>query len=642
MPGPSGDSPLAFPDTAISPWLKDRKGHFDQLVASVEDYAIFMMNPEGIILDWNRGAERLKGYTAAEIVGHHFSRFYSEEQQASRYPQNELEVATRDGRFAEEGWRIRKDGTRFWASVTITAIRSEMGEIEGFLKITRDLTERKLAEENLHQSEERFRLLLESVQDYAIFMLDPEGHVMSWNQGARRIKQYEAGEIVGKHFSIFYPPETLAIDLPQTLLRRAVRDGRAEDEGWRVRKDGTRFWGNVVITALYDPSQELRGFAKITRDLSERRHIEQLQEAGKRKDTFLATLAHELRNPLAPLLQSVELIVQAPGNTAVVTRVAEIVRRQVDQMAHLIDDLLDMSRISAGKIELKKSTQSLESILDAAIETAAPLIRQHQHTLDLDIAKGLTIEADPHRLAQIVSNLLSNAAKYTPPGGSIRLKAQQEAKGLLKISVSDNGIGIPASLQQSIFDLFDQGISGSAEGLGIGLTLVKNLAELHGGGVTVSSGGEGKGSEFTVLLPIIIASETASGSPAPHAPVRRLGPARVLVADDGRNAADILCMFFDMEGMDTEVAYDGEEAVEVAASFAPDFVFLDLGMPKLDGYEAARRIRRLHPQTVLVALSGWGTEEDRQRSAAAGFDAHLLKPAKPDDLRAILNRHGSA
>ncbi len=633
MPDPSAAAPPQLPDKDVSEWLRDRRGHFDQLVSAVEDYAIFLLSREGHILDWNRGAESLKGYAAEEAAGRHFSIFYSEEDRAADLPGEELAVATATGRFAAEGWRYRKDGSRFWASVTITAIRSESGAVEGFLKITRDLTERREAEEKLRESEERFRLLLESVRDYAIFTLDPEGHVTSWNNGARSIKQYEDGEILGKHFSIFYPPEALAIDLPSSLLARALKDGRVEDEGWRVRKDGNRFWGNVVITALYDPTGELRGFAKITRDLTDRKQVEQLRESGKRKDAFLATLAHELRNPLAPILPGVELIARNPGDTAAVAQVGEMLKRQVGQMARLIDDLLDMSRITAGKIELRKSFMPARDLAEMAIETARPLIRERGHKLEVEVSPGLRAEVDPHRLAQVISNLLTNAAKYTPPGGEIRLCLRENPAGVLEILVQDNGIGIPKALQRSIFELFDQGISGSAEGLGIGLTLVRTLVEMHGGSVTVTSAGEGLGSEFQVRIP---AALQATAPPPLPPPAARSGPVRVLVADDGRNAADILGLFFRSEGMEARVAYDGEEAVRAAAEFAPDFAFLDLGMPKLDGYETARRIRKMHPKAVLVALSGWGGEEDRKRSADAGFDAHILKPAKPDDLREIL------
>src|SRR3954453_11972567 len=274
--------------------------HFAELVAGVEDHAIFLLDPKGRIKSWNAGAKRLKGYEAEEIIGQSFTRFYPPDALERGWPQEELRRAVETGRIQDEGWRLRKDGTRFWANVVITALKSSEGELRGYLKITRDLTERKQAEEALRQSEERLRLMIESVQDYAIFMLDPDGRVMSWNLGAERIKGYTAREIIGQHFSVFYSSEDLANGKPARELETAQRDGRVEDEGWRVRRDRSQFWANVVITALYDTSGKLQGFAKITRDMTERRRIEQLQIADKQKNEFLATLAHELRNPLAP------------------------------------------------------------------------------------------------------------------------------------------------------------------------------------------------------------------------------------------------------------------------------------------------------------------------------------------------------
>lgn len=619
-------------------WLRLHRESFVRLVGSVADYAIYLISVEGTILDWNDGARLLHGHDPGEIIGESFARLYSEADIANRLPQIELEMALLEGRFSDEGWRYRKDGSRFWAAVTITAIRTPQGEAAGFIHITRDLTERKLTEESRRESEERLRLLIESVQDYAIFLLDPEGHVMSWNTGARRIKQYQDAEIIGKHFSIFYPPESLAIGLPASLLGEALRSGRAEDEGWRVRKDGTTFWANVIITALYDASRTLRGFVKITRDLSNQRQLELMRESGKRKDAFLATLAHELRNPLAPIQTAAELILENPSHPEVVTRMATIVHTQTQQLSHLIDDLLDMARIRAGKVTLQKSRVRLSEVVETALQTVQPAMLEKDHGLRVELpGEEIELEADPVRLAQILSNLLFNAAKYTPAGGEIGLTAEM-TEGFIELVVEDNGIGIPAVLQKSIFELFDQGAAGTPDGLGIGLTLVKMLTELHGGTVAVFSEGEGRGSRFTVRIPpglwsSLPRTETESGGGAPAL----LHPRRVLVADDNRDAADTLAMLLRQRGYEVAVAYDGKSAIELGRTFAPRLAFLDLGMPEVDGLEAGRKIRRLMPGIVLVALSGWGSEDDRNRTEEAGFDLHLMKPGRIEEIQKALD-----
>lgn len=640
MAEPAGRTENAVQDNENSGWLLARRAHFDELVGAVEDYAIFMMSTRGIILDWNLGAQRLKGYAPSEIIGQHFSRFYTAEDVAADLPGEELRIAAKEGRFTTEGWRFRKDGSRFWANVTITAIRSSPSRVEGFLKITRDLTDRRQAEEDLRQSEERMRLLINSVTDYAIFMLDTDGTIRTWNAGASRIKGYDAEEIIGQHFSRFYTPEAFAAGLPQSLLAQALKHGSAEDEGWRVRKDGTRFWGNVLITAVLDEQGQHRGFVKITRDLTARRNAEKLAQTSKRKDTFLATLAHELRNPLAPLLPGVDIILKAPHDTGTVVKVAGMLRRQVDQMSRLIEDLVDLSRITTGKIILKRERVPLCDVIERSVEAARPVIEKKNHQLSLKLPTVyVELCADVHRLSQAVSNLLANAAKYTPSGGEITVSAAVVGETGLEIRVTDNGIGIAPGLEHSIFELFDQGNQGSPDGLGIGLTLVKTIAELHGGTARASSEGAEKGSEFTLDLPVValVREEGAGELPSPVA-VGETRCARVLIADDGSNTAEILSMFFELEGLETAVAYDGEQAVEVATSFKPDLVCLDIGMPRMDGIEAAKRIRAMFPDVVLAALSGWGSEEDRRKTRAAGFDVHLVKPVRPEDLREIIDR----
>ena len=634
-------APCRIAVSEASSWLQDRRHAFDDVVARIEEYAVFTLTSAGAILDWNSGAERIFGHEASDVIGRHYACFFSEEEQRAGVPDAALAIAVAEGSFDGEGWRQRQDGEPFWGHITLAALRSRGGGMEGFVQITRDLTQRRMTMEALRLSEERFRLLVECVQGHAIFMLDPEGHVVSWNSGARRVKGYEEDEIIGRHFSVFYPPEEVDAGLPRELLALAWKEGKVEEEGWRVRKDGTRFLGHIVITAVFEPGGELRGFAKFTRDLSDRRQVETLREAGRRKDSFLAMLAHELRNPLAPILPGVDIILRCATDPEKVSEVAGMLRRQVEQMARLIEDLVDVSRFNTGKIELRKVRGPLAEVTERALEAVKPAIEAKQQLLSVDIPQDLHIEADPHRLAQVISNLLSNASKFTPPGGRISLSAEVARGEMLKIVVKDDGKGIEQEEIDSIFELFEQGGAEATGGLGIGLTLVRSLAELHGGEVSVRSQGTGAGSEFTVLLPVVIPVDVPARAGGRDGK-RNEEVLRVVIADDGKSAADILGMFFRMEGMATRIAYDGDEAVAVARDFEPDVVFLDLGMPRLDGFDACRRIRSMYPHAVMVALTGWGSKEDRRRSADAGFDEHLIKPVGPEQLRQFFDRYFAA
>ncbi|MGE5149160.1 MAG: PAS domain S-box protein, partial [Rhodospirillaceae bacterium] len=301
---------------------------FRRLAESAHGYAIFLLDSGGRIVTWNAGAERIKGWRAEEIVGEHFSRFYPKEAIDRRWPDQELELAAARGRFEDEGWRVRKDGSRFWASVVITAIRDDRGELRGFGKITRDLSERRRHEETLRESEERFRLLVEAVKDYAIFLLDADGRVVSWNPGAERINGYGAAEAIGQHFSIFYPEEARRRRWPEQQLAAAREYGRFEDENVRVRKDGSTFWAHVVMTPVRDAAGRLRGYAKVTRDLTDRKRIEALEKAERQTNEFLAMLAHELRNPLAPISNALNLLARKPTSDPAELWVREVLQRQ--------------------------------------------------------------------------------------------------------------------------------------------------------------------------------------------------------------------------------------------------------------------------------------------------------------------------
>ncbi|HEY6863135.1 MAG TPA: PAS domain S-box protein [Burkholderiales bacterium] len=628
---------------AHGPLPQELEDPFRDLVAAVEEYAIFLLNAKGEIQSWNAGAERIKGYEAHEILGRHFSVFYPPESVASGWPDHELRVAEAAGRFNDEGWRLRKDGNRFWASVTITALRHRDGALRGFLKITRDLTERKRAEEGLRQSEERFRLLIEGVQDYAIYMLDPNGNVASWNVGAERIEGYRAEEIIGRHFSAFYPPEAVAQGRPDWQLRTALEQGRAEDEGWRTRKDGTQYWANAVITALKDKDGTLRGFAKIVRDMTERRKIEALQRADRQKNEFLALLAHELRNPLAPIRNALYIMGQPEATSANATRAREIAERQVQHMSRLLDDLIDVARVSRGTMELRKELIDVDVAVASAVEAVRPLVQDQRHQLTVAVPpRTLWVDADPARLEQVLINLLTNAIKYTDPGGHIWITAETQGEEVV-LRVRDSGIGVDPVMLPRIFELFVQAerrMDRAVGGVGIGLSLVKKLIELHGGTVQAFSAGLGKGTELVVRLPAAKTPEAGGAQSRTDGVPSDLFGLRILVVDDNINAADSLATLLELAGHEVRVAYEGEAALLVAEAFKPQVVLLDIGMPGMDGYEVGRALRQ-KPQTrsaLLVAITGWGAPDDLRRSKEAGFDHHLVKPVEPAALQRLLAR----
>ncbi|MBF5042371.1 PAS domain-containing sensor histidine kinase [Aggregicoccus sp. 17bor-14] len=482
------------------------------LIDSVQDYEILTLDTHGVITSWNAGAQRLKGWKAEEIIGQHFSRFYPPEDLAWDKPGMELEVAAREGRFEDEGWRVRKDGTRFWANVVITALRDPDGRLRGYGKVTRDFTERKMAEEELRQSEERFRLIVDSVRDYAIFMLDPKGHVATWNQGAQRIKGYSADEIIGSHFSRFYPAEDLAWDKPAMELEVATREGRFEDEGWRIRKDGSRFWANVIITALRDKTGELRGFAKVTRDFTDRKHAEEqrelhtLREAVRARDEFLSVASHELKTPLTPIQLKLSGLLLAlhrnPGESPPAARLErdlEMANRQVRKLSDLIEELLDVSRINSGPLRLDPAPMELGALAREVVARYAPQASALGSSVELHCEGPVQGTWDRRRLEQVVTNLLSNAIKYGA-GQPIRVEVAQEGTQAV-LRVADRGIGILPEHLPRIFDRFVRGVSErNFGGLGLGLFIAHQITEVHGGTIEVQSA-PNEGSTFTMRLP---------------------------------------------------------------------------------------------------------------------------------------------
>jgi PAS domain S-box-containing protein len=486
------------------------------LVESVTDYAIFALDTSGHILSWNEGARRIKGYTADEIIGRHFSTFYPAEDIAAGKPKWELEIAVREGRYEEEGWRLRKDGTRFWANVVIMTLRDAAGTHVGFAKVTRDLTERRAAQMALRESEERFRLIVHSVRDYGIFMLDAEGRVASWNEGARRIKGYTEQEILGKHFSIFYPAEDLAWDKPKMELEVAVKEGRFEDEGWRLRKDGTRFWANVIITTLRNDAGDVVGFAKVTRDLTERRaaqeqaladarRITEAEVANKAKSQFLAAMSHELRTPLNAIGGYTDLMELGVAGLVSDQQKGYLSRIKGSQrhLLGIITDLLNYSRMEAGQVAYEQVPVPLHGV----VETVFPLLEPQAAAKGVvlehgDCAEGPVARADRTKTEQIVLNLLSNAVKFTAAQGKVTV-ACRVADAHVLIAVSDTGPGIPADKYEAVFEPFVQlgrTLTSPQEGTGLGLAISRDMARAMGGDILVESVVD-EGSTFTLTLP---------------------------------------------------------------------------------------------------------------------------------------------
>ena len=779
--------------------LATSEERFRLLVEGTREYAIFMLNPGGQIVSWNPGAERIKQYQASEIVGQHFSRFYPPEEIQAGKPERALQIAQAEGSYSHEGWRVRKDGTRFWASVVLTALRDKEGRLRGFGKVTRDVTERMRAEETgrrllqeetarrtaednareVEQQREQLRVTLTSIGD-AVITTDAEGRVnllnpvaerltgwnsseaegmplenvfsiineltrervehpvakvisrgvivglanhtvliardgtehpiddsaapimdaqgrvtgcvlifrditdrrrleresagrlatarllaaivessddaivsksldgviQSWNAGARRIFGFPAEEAVGKHISLIIPPERIG---EEDEIIRNLAAGRRVDhfETERLHRDGHRISVSLTISPIKDEKGRVIGASKIARDITQRKQSEQaLREADRRKDEFLATLAHELRNPLAPIRNALELAHRSAVGIPELEHAHGLMTRQLARLVRLVDDLLDISRITSGKIQLRPERVNLAAIVQSAVEgSRAAIDAQAQELTVILPEKPIFLQADPVRLAQVLSNLLNNAVKYTESGGHIWLTVEQQDHEAV-ISVRDTGIGIEPDQLPRVFEMFSQAtpaLERSQGGLGIGLALVKGLVGLHGGSVEAHSKGSGLGSEFIVRLPISEPS-TREQPPGEVASRPSAGPKhRILVVDDNRDAADSMAMMLRAMGHETHAAYDGVEAIQSTATFHPNVVLMDIGMPRMNGYDAARHIRSqmVAACPALIALTGWGQEEDKRRALEAGFDHHLTKPVEPmalDRLLGIITR----
>lgn len=632
------------------------------LVEAVEDYAVFLLSPEGMIQSWNRGASRIMGYDEEEAVGKHFSIFYGPEDLANHKPQNELDTALREGRVEDEGWRIRKDGTRFWANTIITLLREPNGTIVGFGKVTRDMTARRDAEELVRQNNEIFQLLVASVRDYAIFMLDPQGNIATWNAGAQRIKGYKPEEIIGSHFSRFYPEEDKKNHKPERELEIAARDGSVEDEGWRIRKDGSRFWANVVITAVHDAHGELRGFAKVTRDITERKEAEETrralleqrearllaeeerrsaeasyrvaQEANRAKDEFLMTLSHELRTPMTAILGWSRMLPAMSPDDPMFHEAVVSIAGGAQLQARLIDDILDVSRIVSGKLRLAPETIEVAKVIMKSVDAVNATADAKQITITTMLSPGLgLIVADPTRLQQVIWNLLNNAVKFTPRKGTVDVMARRTAS-TVQISVKDSGEGIDPQFLPHIFEPFRQAESPQTRvhgGLGLGLSIVRYIAEAHGGTVSAESEGRGKGSTFTVTLPVRAVSTDAGPVPAAFGDTfmhrDRLRGIDIVLVDDENESRRMVTTVLRAAGATIVAVDNAAAALSAIEEHRPDLVITDIAMPDVDGYAFTRTLREREHDLKVVALSAFPPSPEK-----SGFDAYLSKPIDPFHL----------
>jgi PAS domain S-box-containing protein len=663
--------------------LRDSEDRFRLLVESVIDYGIFILDLGGHISSWNAGAQRMKGYSAEEIMGQHFSIFYKPEEVASGKCELELEIADREGRFEEEGWRVRKDGSLFWANVVITKISDPSGRLLGFGKVTRDLTERRRAEDELKRSEERLRLLIASVKDYAIFILDPGGHIATWNTGAERLKGYSAEDIIGRHFSQFYPEEDVRAGKCEMELAVAQRDGRFEDEGWRLRKDHTRFWANVVITPIYDADRTLVGFAKVTRDLSERkRHEEErlelarveesrrlaeeneeraqkladslreardkAQQATRLKDDFLATVSHELRTPLNAILGWSRMLHNGSLGPEKTTQAVDAIVRNAVAQNQIIDDLLDVSRIITGQLRLDVDVVDVNRVVSAAIDVVRPAAEAKGVALQLllDPDAGV-IKGDAGRLQQVFWNLLTNAVKFTPKGGRVHVTLRRE-NSAVHVEVGDTGKGISPEFISRVFERFTQEESSNSRrsgGLGLGLAIVKQLVELHGGSVSAHSDGEGAGSCFVVRIPLapvrLPRQEVQETAPTTDVSFpAELAGLNVLVIDDERDARELVQAVLEEGGATVTLTSSASEALQCIERQKPDIIISDIGMPDEDGYVFIRKLRALPRdqggRIPAIALTAYARAEDRRKALGAGFQNHAAKPIEPQELVLVI------
>ncbi len=619
-------------------------GRYRLLLDAVTDYAIYMLDRQGVVTSWNSGARRFKGYEEHEIIGSHFSRFYSAEDRDAGTPERALATAVDEGRFEGEGWRIRKDGTRFWAHVVIDPIREPSGEVIGFAKVTRDLTERKLAEESLRRSEEEFRLLVQGVTDYAIYLLDPQGRVSNWNVGAQRIKGYSPQEIIGQHFSRFYTPEDRANGLPERALETAARVGRFESEGWRVRKDGTRFWANVVVDTIRDSMGNLIGFAKITRDVTERqqtqRALDEAREAlfqSQKMDAIgqlTGGIAHDFNNLLAAVLGSLELLRKRLPDDPKSQRLLDNAVQGAERGAALTRRMLAFARrqdLNPETVDVISLVAGMTDLLERSIGPA--VIIETLFPPDLTL-----VRVDANQLELALLNLAVNARDAMPDGGRLVIAAAAEtvapghASNLapgdyVRLSVTDAGEGMDeATLARAMEPFFTT--KGIGKGTGLGLSMVHGLAEQSGGRLILRSR-VGEGTAAELWLP---AAQSAASLPPLDQPVVTPAGDRLLtvlaVDDDVLVLLNTTAMLEDL-GHKVFEAGSAREALDILRRQPDiDLVITDQAMPQMTGLQLAETIKAERPGLPVILATGYA-------ELPADVDRILPKLSKPFSPKAL-------
>ncbi len=610
---------------------------FRLLIDAVVDYAIYMIDPDGIITSWNSGAKRFKGYEEAEILGEHFSRFYTADDRAAGLPRRALDTAIREGRFEGEGWRVRKDGTNFWSHVVIDPIIDPDGKLLGFAKITRDLTDRKMAEETLKQSEQQFRLLVQGVTDYAIYMLSPEGRVSNWNQGAQRIKGYLPEEIIGQHFSIFYTPEDRELGEPQRALEIATREGRFENKSWRMRKDGTRFLAHVVVDAIRGDTGTLLGFAKITRDITEAHQAQQALEKT-REALFQAQkmqaigqlsggIAHDFNNLLTVILGNLEIVQKRIGDDAKISRLLENATQGALRGVSLTQRMLAFARRQELKTESVDIPQLVQGITGLLRSSLGPGIR-----VDARFPEGLQpVLADSNQLELALLNLATNARDAMPDGGTVIISAEAQvvlelghadlpAGRYVCLSLIDSGEGMDAQTLASARDPFFT-TKGLGKGTGLGLSMVHGYMEQLGGRFVLKSA---KAQGTTAELWIPVADEGVSSKPLyPPAEPITVPRLSVLVVDDDSLVLTSTSLLLEDLGHRVISATSGSQALTLFdQGEVIDLLITDMAMPHMSGAQLAHAVRVLKPDLPIILATGYAERLE-------GFAAQLPRLPKP-------------